>query len=149
MTETIPQYCYYFVITLIFTSLAVAQHNPNDLGNEEDVVKRASAHSHNIMRFGRGGHNIMHFGKRAPEEVAREDSGVDTGDASNELDTSYANSDQMDANSYDPKPFSVGQRSVRTRYFIPHAFIASLYTHPRPFLKKAAESRDNVFMHFG
>ncbi|CAG2171983.1 unnamed protein product [Oppiella nova] len=101
------------------------------------------------MRFGRGGHNIMHFGKRTQESIGGEDSGLEGSDTSNDLDSSDANSDQLDTTSYDTKPFSVGQRSVRTRYFIPHAFIASLYTHPRPFLKKAAESRDNVFMHFG
>jgi hypothetical protein len=114
-----------------------------DYGNEDDVIKRATSHSHNIMRFGRAGHNIMHFGKRSRDESASggDSSAVDT-------DSSF-NAEQMDPTLYDPNPFNVGQRSARTRYFIPHAFIASLYTHPRPFLKKAGESRDNVFMHFG
>lgn len=110
-------------------------------GNDEELVKRATtSHSHNIMRFGRAGHNIMHFGKRG-EESESDDNSLDARN-------SY-NTESLEPYLYDAKPVNVGQRSLNNRYFIPHAFIASLYTHPRPFLKKAAESRDNVFMHFG
>lgn len=110
-----------------------------DYNNEDDIVKRATtSHSHNIMRFGRAGHNIMHFGKR--NEAANED-GMDN----------FGYTESMDATYYDPSLAFVGPRPLRAKYFIPHAFIASLYTHPRSFLKKAGANRDlgNSFMHFG
>ena len=110
-------------LTLIVFIISIAAGFDSD----ESLLKRASAtHSHNIMRFGRGGHNIMHFGKRSEPATVRlaENVGNDgSNEGSNELDTSsYSNGDQ-ESNVYDPNPFRVVSRSPRTRYFIPHAFI--------------------------
>lgn len=96
------------------------------------------------MRFGRAGgsgHNIMHFGKR-----------VGQGESVTADSMSLSDSDQYEPieQLYEQRLLNnQRKRSSKTRYFIPHAFIASLYTNPRQFLKKAGENRDNVFMHFG
>lgn len=132
------------------------------------LVKRATtSHAHNIMRFGRAGHNMMHFGKRGGEEsgstgfddgAAADETGVDDQQAAAAAAASMVDSplDFVTEPSYYAAAsgsnggFGLSQRSplMASRYFVPHALFANLYSHPRGFLKKA-DGRDNVFMHFG
>lgn len=63
----------------------------------------------------------MHFGKRTETATVR-NNGADSAETS-DLDKSWSTEQQSESNLYDPNPYRVEQRSARTRYFIPHAFI--------------------------